>query len=70
MSEAAALVAALTLERPLCIDCLVLKSGLTATTVQETLTRVRRLVHVHFSEDRCRACGNVGPVVSVDRPAR
>ena len=70
MPEAAALVTALLVERPLCIDCLVVKAALTTAVVEETLARMARVLTVYRREDRCRVCGSVGPVVSAQRPER
>lgn len=67
MPERSALVTALILERPLCIGCLVGKSGLTREQVMEYLGVMGKTLDVKHGDDRCRACGIYGPVYSLLR---
>jgi hypothetical protein len=69
MPERAALVTALIVERPMCEACILLKSGLSARDLAETLTVVRAALRVHEGTDRCRACGEAKRVLSLDRPS-
>ena len=67
MPERSALVAVLILERPLCVACLVGKSGLSREQVMHYLGLMRKTLDVKHGDDRCRACGIHGPVYSLVR---
>jgi len=70
MSETTAIVTALIIERPLCVSCISAKAGLTERGVNAALARVETVLVLHRrDDDRCRACGSTGAVVSLDRPA-
>ena len=68
MPDRAALVAVLIMERPLCIRCLAVKSGLSLSQLDEVVGNVAKALQVHRVEDRCRACGITDTTISVDRP--
>ena len=66
----AAIIAALIVDRPLCITCLATKGGMTESEAQAALDAIRANTRVFSaSAERCDACGVVGPVVSLSRPA-
>jgi hypothetical protein len=67
MPEHAALIAVLIIERPLCVNCISDKSGLSADEVEAYLGRVRRSVSVEHGIDRCRSCGTITAVYSLLR---
>jgi hypothetical protein len=67
MPEWAPLIAILIIERPLCVSCISSKSGLTHGEVESYLTRIEATVDVKQALDRCRTCGNLGPVFSLIR---
>ncbi len=68
MSEHSAVIALLLLERPTCLDCIAVKSELGVTEVDRHLTIIgTSLDLVRNDRDRCRVCGNVGPVFSLVR---
>jgi hypothetical protein len=68
MPRHAAMIAFLLFDRPMCLDCITLKSGLTATEVDHYLTIVGTSLDLTRSDrDRCRICGTVGSVVSLVR---
>jgi hypothetical protein len=68
MPNHAAVIAALLVERPTCLDCLALKSALTFAQVDHYLTIIGTSLELVRNEgDRCRVCGNVGPVFSLLR---
>ena len=69
MSTRAALITALIVDRPLCVDCLVMKSGLPAAELDATMAAVATALALHRTMDRCRACGVVTTVLSFERPA-
>jgi|GEM_PF-1949479 hypothetical protein len=66
MPRHAALIAVLLLDRPTCLDCIALKSGLAVTEVDCYLTSIATSLDLARNDrDRCRGCGNEGPVVSL-----
>ena len=68
MPQTAALITALILERPLCFACMAAKAGTSETGVEATLATIGPVVEIYRDHDgRCRACGNVGLVVSLRR---
>ena len=67
--EAAAIITALILERPLCVRCLVDRSNLTPATILDTLKGIQGVVGVRRAEDRCRICADLGTTVFIRRPA-
>ena len=68
MPEPSSVIALLLLERPTCLDCIALKSGLAVTEVDQCLTIIgTSLDLVRNDRDRCRVCGSVGPVFSLLR---
>ena len=70
MPERSALLTALILERPLCMECLSSRVPGPAAEVQAILQRLDRVLPVqHDEEDRCRACGAVGGVWWLERPS-
>ena len=68
MPDRAALVTGLIMERPLCEPCILLKSGLSRADFQETLAGVRTALLIHDEIARCRECGAITRVLSLDRP--
>jgi hypothetical protein len=68
MPQNAALITALIIERPLCLDCIAAKASLSDEEVRSALGAIERALEVQYGDpDRCRACGTVGPVVSLPR---
>jgi hypothetical protein len=67
MPDHAALITAQILDRPLCVDCAAEKSGLSVSAVAATLARVQTALQLRSAISRCRACGLVTAVFSVDR---
>lgn len=69
MPETTAIVTALILERPLCMNCITARTGVPAAEIDATLARIQTVLHVErHTMDRCRSCGTVGPVLSLQRP--
>ena len=61
--ERTALLAALLLDRPLCVDCIAAKMRLTESEIAESVTRIRRTIVLReYVPGRCRACGEHHPV--------
>ena len=65
----AALVTALILERPMCLDCVVAQSRLGPSDLDATMAAVATTLRLRHITGRCRACGTVTSVLSLDRPA-
>lgn len=69
MPDRAALVTALILDRPMCVDCIAEKSGRSVSALVATLNTVQTVLVLHSAVDRCQACGVVTAVFSIDRPS-
>ena len=67
MPDKSALVAILLGERPLCIDCISQKSGVSRGAVEPLLTRIGMTIGLSRLVDRCRACGRTERVYSAFR---
>jgi hypothetical protein len=69
MPDTTAIITALITDRPLCMDCVVSKSGSASRMVEATLAAIGHVLTLHRDpQARCRACGRVALVVSLDRP--
>jgi hypothetical protein len=65
-----ALITALILEHPLCMECLKTKANLSEMELGVALaTTMQMVLSVHMEQRRCRACGNNGVVIHSERPA-
>ena len=69
MPDYAALVTALILDRPMCVDCIAAKSGLSASALAATLVTVQTVLQLRSATDHCRACGATTTALSIDRPS-
>ena len=69
MSDCAALVTALILDCPTCLDCIVVKSGLRPRDLDPALATVSGVLRLHQAAGRCRACGTTTTVLVIDRPS-
>jgi hypothetical protein len=64
-----ALLLALLADRPLCWDCVTVRTGLTREGATAAIDHLRQTTQVIVrNPDRCRACGLIGETVSIDRP--
>ena len=71
MPATVAIVTALILERPLCISCMATKAGEPSAAVLEAaIERIRHVLELHRTQERCRACGTLTIVYSIERPGR
>jgi hypothetical protein len=69
MPERAALMAALIVERPLCLECLEAKTGMDRSETDAYLARIANVLQLRRSAgDRCRACGEIGRVYWLMQP--
>jgi hypothetical protein len=67
MPHRSAIITALLLERPLCMDCVCAKSGMKPVRVNGVLANIGRVLNVRrLPQARCRACGEDRPTVSID----
>ena len=70
MPERTAIVTALITERPLCMACISTRASLGIPEVEVVLRVIQQVLPLRGAEHgRCRACGTVGPVVSVEQPS-
>ena len=70
MPQHAAFIAVLFLERPTCLDCAASQTGLTVAQIDHYLTIIGTSLEVlRWDNERCRVCGYVRPVCSIERPS-
>ena len=64
------LITALILERPMCLECLARRAGLTVEAAHTVLAVIGRALRLHRDESSpCRACEKIGVVFHVERPS-
>jgi hypothetical protein len=68
MPDRAALITALIRDRPMCVDCMAKRSSLSASALVATLRTVQTALVLHSAVDRCRECGTMTAVFSIDFP--
>ena len=69
MPENAALVAALIVERPMCLDCIAQRALLSLDGAQIVLDTINRKMPVQRRQSaRCQTCGIFREVFSLPRP--
>jgi hypothetical protein len=68
LPEAVAVVTALILDRPMCLDCIATKSGVSLTHAEAIVQRIATALKLYREVARCRMCSTVARVVSVERP--
>ena len=66
MPQKTAIITALTTSRPLCMTCVSSRAGLSIVEVKAVFRSIQEVLPLRRGDGRCRACGTVGPVVSVD----
>lgn len=69
MPANAAVITTLLLDRPMCLDCVALKTELSLNEIDNYLTAIASRLELDRVIGRCRTCGNTGPVVSLHRDA-
>ena len=68
MPETIAMITRLIVARPLCAICIAERTGLSPLDLEPYFARIRASIAVfHEDSDRCRGCGIVGKVYSLDR---
>ena len=68
MPQKTAIIAALTTSRPLCMACVSSRAGLSSAEVEVLFHAIEEVMPLRREDGRCRACGTVGPVFSVEVP--
>jgi hypothetical protein len=64
----AALITALILERPMCLDCIAHKANVSLNTVEASFLQIGRVLQLRrHANERCRACGVDGLAFSLER---
>jgi hypothetical protein len=66
--EQAAIMTALILERPMCVECIATKANMSMSEAQRYLQIITRAVPVVMDKGRCRTCGESRATFSVRRP--
>ena len=69
MPDCVALITALILDQLMCVDCIAEKSGLSVSVLAATLRTVQTALVLHSAVDRCRECGIVTAVFSIELPS-
>ncbi len=57
MPEVTALVMALIIERPMCVDCIAARAQVSREAVKARIDEMRATVRIKDGTGRCRACG-------------
>lgn len=68
MPDAAVLITALILERPMCVACAAAHTTLTEEGAAAALKEVGRVLVLTCESGSCAACGAAAPVYTVTRP--
>jgi hypothetical protein len=69
MPERAAMVTALIMDRPLCLSCVALRASMDEVDAQAVLDKIEHVLTLRrVSPGRCRACGLMQMVFSVEQP--
>ncbi len=69
MPQKTAIVTALITDRPLCMACISSRANLPIAEVQAVFRVIQQVLPIRgAAHGRCRACGTVGPVFSVEQP--
>ena len=70
MIERVALITALILDRPMCLDCITTRAGMSLEEIVAIIELIEGGVTVHHEVRPCAACRNDDrPTVSVAQPA-
>lgn len=69
MPTRAVVLTTLILNRPFCIDCIVMKTSLTPDEIETLLATIGGALRVHrLANEPCSGCGKIRGTVSVDGP--
>lgn len=67
MPRIAAIIVALILERPTCLDCLAPKAGINIGDAETALREVGDVFRILDAPDRCRVCGETKETIVLER---
>jgi hypothetical protein len=67
LEQYAAVIGVLIMDRPMCLDCIGTKTGVSAGEVKRRLDEIGKGLAIVESEDRCRVCGEPATVFSINR---
>jgi hypothetical protein len=68
MPEISAVITALIIDRPMCVDCIALRAQVSMPAVKDYLPRIASVGRLeHRVGERCRACGHIGDTFSLSR---
>jgi len=68
MTDPAALITTLILERPMCMSCIAVKTHMSLPSVRACLEQISRAVNLQqWPRGQCQVCGVEGPAVSINR---
>ena len=70
MPDTVAVVTALIVEGPLCMLCIMEKSGLTPEEASVAIGAIERVLKIHREPGHCQGCGFSRFVLYSDRPSR
>jgi len=69
MPETTAIITALIIGRPMCLDCITRRAAVGVAAAEVTLARINNVLALQREQsERCRACGTIGVVFSVIQP--
>ena len=57
MPEISALIMALIIERPMCVECVAARAQVSAEAIKSYIDRMRASVRIQDGAGRCRTCG-------------
>ena len=69
MPQHAAVIAVTILDRPTCLDCIAVRSGVNHVEVKRYLDRIQKVLTLVLDEDACRVCGAHRAVFLLKRPS-
>jgi hypothetical protein len=68
VTETTAVITALILDRPMCLDCIATKSGMTVTDTEAVVQRIATALKLYREVARCRMCSAIARTVALDPP--
>jgi|RhiMetdeSRZDD1v2_1073273.scaffolds.fasta_scaffold02709_8 hypothetical protein len=68
--DKASLIALLLIERPMCLDCICEKVGVSTIEGDRYLTTIGAALALQRSEEQCSRCGKTSPVYSLNHPEK
>jgi len=66
--DTVAAITALVLDRPICLDCIAVKTGVTVAEVETIVPKIAAALKLYRDVTPCRTCDRAKRVLSLDRP--